>query len=207
MGGSVATAHAAHAHPARRRPAVLGDLLPGSLTRDAALVTGSAVLVGIAAQIAVPLPGTPVPVTGQTFAVLLAGAALGPARAALGMALYLVAGLAGVPWFTDGEAGAGAPTLGYVLGFIVAAAVVGRLAGRGGDRTPLRTAGTMLIGTVIMYATGVPYLMASLGVDLGRAVELGLTPFLAGDALKVLAAAALLPAAWRLAGTGRDRST
>lgn len=195
----------ATAHATQRRPAVLGDLLPGSLARDAALVAAAAAFVGAAAQIAVPLPGTPVPVTGQTFAVLLAGAALGPGRAALGMLVYLLAGTAGVPWFTDGESGTGMPTLGYVIGFVAAAALVGGLARRGGDRTPPRTAATMLAGTVIMYAAGVPYLMASLHVDLGRALELGVTPFLAGDALKVLLAAALLPAAWKLTGAARGR--
>jgi biotin transporter BioY len=195
----------AHAHAARRRPAVLGDLLPGALARDTALIAAAAALTGLAAQIAVPLPGTPVPVTGQTFAVLLAGAALGPGRAALAMLLYLLAGMAGVPWFTDASSGTGAPTLGYVIGFVIAAATVGRLAQRGGDRTPVRTAATMLAGTAIIYAVGVPYLMASLHLDLGRALDLGMTPFLAGDALKVLLAAGLLPAAWRLTGTARDR--
>ncbi|MFI0481280.1 biotin transporter BioY [Actinomadura sp. 9N215] len=195
----------ATAHAARRRPAVLGDLLPGALARDAALVAGAAALTGLAAQIAIPLPGTPVPVTGQTFAVLLAGAALGPGRAALGMLLYLAAGIAGMPWFTDGESGTGVPTLGYVIGFVAAAAAVGAMTQRGADRTPARTAATMLAGTAIMYAAGVPYLMASLDVDLARAVDLGLTPFLAGDALKVLLAAALLPAAWKFTGAARDR--
>lgn len=197
----MATAHATAR--ATRRPAVLGDLLPGALARDVALVAGAAAFVGVAAQIAVPLPGTPVPVTGQTFAVLLAGAALGTGRAALGMLVYLLAGMAGVPWFTDGASGAGFPTLGYVIGFVAAAAVVGRLAQLGGDRTPLRTVGTMLVGTVIMYAAGVPYLMASLDVGLAKAIDLGMTPFLAGDALKVLLAAALLPAAWKLTGAAR----
>ncbi|TYB42031.1 biotin transporter BioY [Actinomadura chibensis] len=201
----MATAHAAAGGAARRRPAVLGDLLPGALARDAALVAAAAVLTGLAAQVAVPLPGTPVPVTGQTFAVLLAGAALGFGRAALGMLLYLAAGIAGVPWFTDGDSGTGSPTLGYVIGFVVAAAVVGRLAQRGGDRTPARTVATMLVGTAIMYAAGVPYLMASLDVGLGKAVDLGMTPFLAGDALKVLLAAGLLPAAWKLTGAARRR--
>ncbi|TDB85130.1 biotin transporter BioY [Actinomadura sp. 7K534] len=195
----------ATAHAARRRPAVLGDLLPGSLARDAALVVGAAAFVGAAAQLAVPLPGTPVPVTGQTFAVLLAGAALGFGRAGLAMIVYLLAGMAGMPWFTEGGSGTGVPTLGYVIGFVAAAAAVGALARRGGDRTPLRTVATMLAGTVIMYAAGVPYLMASLGIDLGRALELGVTPFLAGDALKVLLAAGLLPAAWKLTGTARGR--
>ncbi|RFS82333.1 biotin transporter BioY [Actinomadura spongiicola] len=195
----------ATAHAARRRPAVLGDLLPGALARDAALVAAAATLTGIAAQITVPMPGTPVPVTGQTFAVLLTGAALGFGRAALAMLLYLLAGVAGMPWFTEGGSGAGVPTLGYVIGFVIAAAAVGRLAQRGGDRTPVRTAATMLTGTVIIYAVGVPYLMASLDVDLARALDLGLTPFLVGDALKVLLAAGLLPAAWKLTGAARDR--
>ncbi|XRQ15026.1 biotin transporter BioY [Actinomadura welshii] len=195
----------ATAHAAQRHPAVLGDLLPGSLARDAALVAGAAAFVGAAAQLAVPLPGTPVPVTGQTFAVLLAGAALGFGRAALAMVVYLLAGMAGMPWFTDGGSGTGVPTLGYVIGFIAAAAAVGALARRGGDRTPPRTVATMLAGTAIMYAAGVPYLMASLDVGLGRALDLGVVPFLAGDALKVLLAAALLPAAWKLTGTARGR--
>ncbi|RKS73597.1 biotin transport system substrate-specific component [Actinomadura pelletieri DSM 43383] len=195
----------ATAHAARRRPAVLGDLLPGALARDTALIAAAATLTGIAAQITVPLPGTPVPVTGQTFAVLLTGAALGFGRAALAMLLYLLAGMAGMPWFTEGGSGTGVPTLGYVIGFVVAAAVVGRLAQHGGDRTPVRTAATMLTGTAIIYAVGVPYLMASLDVTLTRALDLGLTPFLVGDALKVLLAAGLLPAAWRLTGAARDR--
>lgn len=195
----------ATAHAAQRRPAVLGDLLPGALVRDAALVLGAAAFVGVFAQIAVPLPGTPVPVTGQTFAVLLSGAALGFGRAGLAMLVYLLAGMAGVPWFTEGASGTAMPSLGYIIGFVVAAAAVGALAGRGGDRTPLRTAATMLAGTLIIYAVGVPYLMAALNVDLGRAIELGVTPFLVGDALKVLLAAGLLPVAWKLTGAGRGR--
>lgn len=195
----------ATAHAAQRRPAVLGDLLPGALVRDAALVIGAAAFVGVFAQIAVPLPGTPVPVTGQTFAVLLSGAALGFGRAGLAMLVYLLAGMAGVPWFTEGASGTAMPSLGYIIGFVVAAAAVGALAGRGGDRTPLRTAATMLAGTLIIYAVGVPYLMAALNVDLGRAIELGVTPFLVGDALKVLLAAGLLPVAWKLTGAGRGR--
>lgn len=195
----------ATAHAAQRRPAVLGDLLPGALVRDAALVIGAAAFVGVFAQIAVPLPGTPVPVTGQTFAVLLSGAALGFGRAGLAMLVYLLAGMAGVPWFTEGASGTAMPSLGYIIGFVVAAAAVGALARRGGDRTPLRTAATMLAGTLIIYAVGVPYLMAALNVDLGRAIELGVTPFLVGDALKVLLAAGLLPVAWKLTGAGRGR--
>jgi biotin transporter BioY len=185
------------------RPAVLGDLLPGSLTRDIALVAGSAVFIGLAAQISVPIPGTPVPVSGQTFAVLLAAASLGMGRSVLGMLLYLLAGIAGVPWFAEGTSGAGMSSLGYVIGFVLAGAIVGALSQRGGDRTPIRTAGTMAVGTLSIYAIGVPYLMGTLHVGLGKAVQLGLTPFLAGDALKVLLAAGLLPVAWKLVGRGR----
>lgn len=190
----MATAHAV------RRHGVLGDLLPGALTRDVALVVGSAVLVGLAAQVTVPIPGTPVPVTMQPFAVLLAGAALGMGRSAIGMLLYLFAGMAGMPWFAEGESGAGMPSLGYVIGFVVAAALVGALAGRGGDRTPVRTVATMTLGTLAIYAAGVPYLMAALHLDLGTALDMGLVPFLAGDALKILLAAGLLPVTWRLLG-------
>jgi biotin transport system substrate-specific component len=183
-----------------RRPAVLGDLLPGEITRDIALVVGSALFVGLAAQVSVPIPGTPVPISGQTFAVLLAGATLGMGRSALGMLVYLLAGMVGVPWFAEGTSGTGMPSLGYVIGFILAGAVVGFLSRRGGDRTPLRTAGTMALGTVLIYAVGVPYLMGSLQVGATEALDLGVTPFLVGDVLKVLLAAGLLPMAWKLVG-------
>ncbi|MQA97998.1 MAG: biotin transporter BioY [Streptosporangiales bacterium] len=189
-----------NAQIAAERPLVLADALPGRLTRDVALVTGSAVFVGIAAQVAVPLPFTPVPLTMQAFAVLLAAAALGPLRGVLGMAFYLLAGVAGVPWFTDGMSGAGMPSFGYILGFVLAGAVVGGLAARGGDRSPLRTAATMTLGLLAIYAFGVPYLMVATGSGLGQALMLGVVPFLLGDALKIAAASALLPATWRLAG-------
>ncbi len=181
-----------------RRPLVLADLIPAARARDAVLVVGGAALVGLAAQVSVPIPGTPVPVTGQTFAVLLVGAALGWRRAAASMLLYLAAGAAGVPWYAGHSSGFGGPSFGYVVGFVLAASVVGFLASRGGDRTPVRTVGTMVVGTLLIYAVGVPWLMASLGVGLATALHLGVTPFLLGDAAKVLLAAGLLPAAWRL---------
>ncbi|WP_067142125.1 biotin transporter BioY [Microtetraspora malaysiensis] len=180
------------------RPAVLSDLIPGARVRDAALVAGGAALTGLAAQLAFPVPGSPVPVTGQTFAVVLVGAALGFNRAALSMLLYVLAGIAGVPWFTGGASGPGGATFGYLIGFIVAAALVGRLAERGGDRTPARTAGTMLFGNLVIYAFGVPVLMTVTGMGLGAALAAGVVPFLVGDALKIAVAAGLLPAAWRL---------
>jgi biotin transport system substrate-specific component len=186
---------------------VLADVLPGGLVRDVALVGGAAALVGLAAQVAVPLPFTPVPLTLQTFAVLLAAAALGPVRGSVAMASYAVAGFAGLPWFAQHQSGWGLPSSGYVLGFVLAAAVVGAFARRGADRTFARTAGLMVVGNVVIYAAGVPWLMAWSGIGLGRAVALGVLPFLVGDCIKIALAAGLLPAAWRLAagqaGTGQ----
>ncbi|MFF5206831.1 biotin transporter BioY [Streptosporangium sp. NPDC000396] len=179
------------------RPAVLSDLIPGSRVRDTALVVGGAILTGLAAQLTFPM--WPVPVTGQTFAVLLVGATLGMNRAVLSMMLYTLAGVAGVPWFAGGSSGFGGPTFGYVIGFIAAAAVVGKLAERGGDRTVLRTVGTMAFGNLIIYAFGLPVLIAVTGLGLGDAFVVGMAKFLAGDALKIAVAAGLLPAAWKLA--------
>lgn len=178
-----------------RRNVVLADLVPGALVRDVALVVGAAGLTGLAAQLSFHVPGTPVPVTGQTFAVLLVGAALGPVRAVIGLALYLLVGVAGVPWFAPGAGGA---SFGYVIGFVLAAGVVGALAGRGGDRTPVRTVATMALGTLLIYAVGVPWLAASVHVSEFDAVRLGVRPFLAGDALKIAVAAGVLPGTWAL---------
>ncbi|MEU0520045.1 biotin transporter BioY [Streptosporangium sp. NPDC006007] len=180
------------------RPAVLSDLIPASRVRDVALVVGGAALTGLAAQLSFPVPGSPVPVTGQTFAVVLVGAALGMNRAALSMALYMLVGVAGVPWFADGASGFAGASFGYVLGFIAAAALVGRLAERGGDRTVPRTVGTMVLGNLVIYAFGLPVLIAVTGMDLSRAFAVGAGNFLLGDALKIAIAAGLLPAAWKL---------
>ncbi|UJB42025.1 biotin transporter BioY [Streptomyces sp. A1-5] len=185
--------------------AVLADLLPAATAtrarvRDVALVAGGAVITGIAAQIALPVPGSPVPVTGQTFAALLVGASLGARRGLLSLALYALAGIAGMPWFAGGAAGAGGATFGYVLGMLLAATAVGALARRGGDRGMLRTAATMLAGNAVIYAIGVPYLALSTGMPLDRAVAVGMVPFLIGDALKIALAMGALPTAWKLAG-------
>ncbi|MFG2496955.1 biotin transporter BioY [Streptomyces sp. NPDC048441] len=176
---------------------VLADLLPASRARDAAFVIGGAALTGIAAQIAVPVPGSPVPVTGQTFAALLVGTALGARRGFLSLAVYALVGMAGMPWFAQAGSGVAAPSLGYVLGMLLAATVVGALARRGGDRSVLRTAGTMVLGSAIIYAVGVPYLAAATGMSLTQAVAAGLTPFLIGDAVKAALAMGALPTAWK----------
>ena len=188
------------APPVPRLPRVLGDVVPGGLVRDLTLIAGGAALTAVAAQVGVPLPGTPVPVTLQTFAVLLVGAALGTVRGALSMLLYLLVGMAGAPVFSHGTSGWGGASFGYVIGFVVAAVVVGRLAERGATRTAARTAGVMVVGNLAIYAVGVPWLMAVAHVDLPAALGLGVVPFLIGDAVKVVVAAGLLPATWRLAG-------
>ncbi|WAX80049.1 biotin transporter BioY [Streptomyces sp. KMM 9044] len=176
---------------------VLADLVPASRVRDVALVAGGAALTGIAAQLAVPVPGSPVPVTGQTFAALLVGTALGARRGLFALALYAMAGAAGVPWFAEGGSGIGMPSFGYVLGMLLAAVVVGSLARRGADRSAWRMAGTMLLGSAVVYSVGVPYLALATGMSASAAVAAGLTPFLVGDALKAALAMGVLPTAWR----------
>ncbi|MCZ7460252.1 biotin transporter BioY [Streptomyces sp. WMMC940] len=182
---------------------VLADLLPASRAKsavDAALVVGGAALTGVAAQISVAVPGSPVPVTGQTFAALLVGTALGARRGFLSLALYALAGMAGMPWFAEASSGWTMPSLGYILGMLVAATAVGALARRGADRSVLRTAGAMVLGSAIIYAVGVPYLALATGMTLPQAVAAGLTPFLIGDALKAALAMGALPAAWKFVG-------
>ncbi|MEV6976806.1 biotin transporter BioY [Kitasatospora sp. NPDC093806] len=186
--------------------AVLADLLPaagtrfGAQVRDLALVAGGAAVTGLAAQLSVHVPGSPVPVTGQTFAALLVGTALGARRGVASLGLYLLAGMAGLPWFAQGSSGWSMPSLGYVLGFVLAAGLVGALARRGADRSPARTAAAMVLGSLAIYAVGVPYLAFALDVPLARAAELGLYPYLVGDALKAVLAAGALPLAWKLLG-------
>jgi biotin transport system substrate-specific component len=187
---------------AGRRP-VLADLVPGTLVRDVALVAGGAVLTGLAAQLLIPVPGSPVPMTGQTFAALLVGASLGWRRGSASMLLYLLVGAVGLPWFQGGTSGLIGASAGYVVGFVFAGALVGALAGRGGDRTPLRTAATMVLGNLVIYAFGVPWLMASASFDFSTALDKGVSPFLVGDAIKIVVASALLPTAWALVNKTR----
>lgn len=185
------------------RPRVLAELVPGGAIRDVALVVGAAAFTGAAAQVAIPLPFTPVPLSLQTFAVLFSAAALGPYRASSAMVLYLAAGIGGVPWFAEQRSGIGFPSFGYLIGFVLAAAIVGVLARYGADRSVRGAAGIMVLGNLVIYAIGVPYLALAIGVGLPEAIALGAAPFLVGDGLKILLAAGLLPAAWRLAGGDR----
>jgi biotin transport system substrate-specific component len=168
--------------------------------RDLILIVAGSLLVALFAQIEIPLK--PVPITGQTFAVLLIGAALGSKRGAAALALYLVEGIAGLPFFSGGARGfsivTGA-TGGYLVGFVAAAYVIGLLAERGLERNVRTSLIPFLIGTAIIYMFGVSWLAVVLG-SFSDAITFGLLPFLIGDAIKLVAAAVALPAAWKLAG-------
>src|SRR6266516_2990047 len=182
---------------------VLADLVPGALVRDVALIMAGAGLTGLAAQVSVHTSITPVPFTLQTMAVLLVGASLGTIRGLLSMLLYVAAGSAGVPWFASHGHGWGGPSFGYLLGFVAAAGVVGELARRRNDRQVLTTIGVMVVGSAIIYVIGTTWLAADLNLSARRAIDLGVVPFLIGDALKLGVAALALPTAWKLVGRFR----
>lgn len=182
----------------RPAPVVLADLIPGSLVRDMMLVAGGAGLIGALAQISIHLSFTPVPMTGQTLAVLLVGTTLGMKRGVAAATLYAIAGLIGVPWFADHQSGYVGASFGYILGFILCAMVCGFLSERHADRRLPQSAGAMLVGEIAIYAVGVTWLGIYLHTSLSKAVSLGLTPFVWGDLLKAAIATVLLPATWYL---------
>lgn len=197
--------------PAHERGITLADFLVpirlsegiGVRVRHLALILAGTLLIALAAQARFYLPGDPVPVTGQTFAVLLAGGALGFRRGAASAALYLLLGLVGLPVFADGKSGVEVVTGvtgGYIVGFILAAAIVGRLAELGWDRRLIGSVGAMLLGNVAVYAIGVPWLALAAGQPAEWAIANGLTPFLLGDAVKIGLAAVTFPAAWWVVG-------
>lgn len=167
------------------------------------LVVTVAFLTFVGAQIRLPLPFTPVPITAQTLVVLVGGAALGWRAGAAAQALYVLVGVVGVPVFQDfsgGWAYATGATGGYLVGFVLAAAATGYLAERGQDRTVWGAVPAMLFGTAVVYACGVTWLMRVLGTDLADALTKGMVPFVLGDIAKIALAGTILPAAWRLSG-------
>jgi biotin transport system substrate-specific component len=189
-------------------PVFLGERL-GARLQGLALAVAGALIVSAAAQVVIAIPGTPVPITGQTFGVLLVGTALGARRALASMSLYLLIGILGAPVFRGGAHGiaqfaavsdggviALAPTGGYLVGMLLTGWIVGRLADLGWDRTVLGTVGAMLIGTLIIYTFGASWLSASLNLPLAEGIAKGVLPFLLGDALKLLAAVGVFPSAW-----------
>ena len=173
---------------------VLADFIPGDRVRDAALSIGFAGSIAISAQLAFPLPFTPVPITGQTLVVLLGALVLGCGRAAIGSGIYMMLGVFGIPWF----AVTGGATVGYVVGFVVASVMVGWLADRGYARTPTTVAGAMVVGNLIIYVFGATILGFVLSLSPAAAWSSGVAPFLVGDAVKIAIAVALVPAAWRM---------
>jgi biotin transport system substrate-specific component len=191
----------------------LADLLPtprvAPIVRDALLVLAGVALTALAAQVSFTVPWTSVPYTLQTGAVLLTGTALGARRGAASMALYVLVGAIGLPVFAGGRSGLGGaeggitPTLGYLIGFIIAGAMVGRMAERGWDRYPGGAAGLMVLGNLVIYLIGVPILALTFPMSLGDALFSGAVVFIPWDLAKIAIAALALPFAWRVAGDER----
>ncbi len=180
-----------------RRPVLADRVVPRSLVADAALVVAGAALTAGLAQVAVPL--WPVPITGQTLAVLLVGGTLGAIRGTLSMVLYAVVGMLGLPVFSDGASGLATvlgPTGGYIVGFVLAAALTGWLAERRWDRRFLGGMVSYLAGSAVVFAVGLPWLAATLGLDLQQTLQAGLYPFILGGVIKAAIAAGLIRLGW-----------
>jgi len=181
----------------------LAALPEAGLLTDIVLVGLGAALLAVSAQVSIALPITPVPITGQTFAVLLVGASLGSVRGAASALLYVLLGVAGAPVYAHGTAGMAVITGasgGYLISYPFASALTGRLAELRWDRRFSSAIGAMLTGNLLIYLVGLPWLAVVLGTGLERTLELGLYPFVPGDTFKLYLAAALVPAAWRLVG-------
>jgi len=173
---------------------------PRALT-DVLLVLGGAGFVALAAQVSFELPFTPVPITGQTFAVLLVGASLGALLALASLGLYLFVGALGAPIYAEGNGGwetLTGPTGGYIVGFALAAFLIGALAQRRWDRRFSSAVAAMLTGNVLIYLVGLPWLAEKIDAGFETTLEQGLYPFVVGDLLKLYLAGALLPSVWRL---------
>jgi biotin transport system substrate-specific component len=197
--GSPATADAS-------APAATRASVRASLAYEALLVLAGSALIALSAWIAIPLPFSPVPVTAQTFAVLLVGSALGARRGAASALAYLAEGASGLPVFAGGAAGPhvlAGPTAGYLAGFVLGAYLCGALAERGWDRRPVTTIASMVLGNVAILAPGLLWLARFVGAP--RVLKLGLFPFIPGDIVKIALAAAILPFGWRLLAGLRAR--
>lgn len=182
------------------RGAVLGDVIPGDRVRDVALVLAGAALTALGAQISIQTGASPVPITGQTLAVVVAGAALGSQRGMLSQLLYVVVGLF-LPVYSDGASGFDViwgATGGYLVGFIVAAWIVGRMAESGADRRFGSATVAFALGQLSIFAIGVPWLKVATGMDWATAVHDGFTIFIIGGLIKAALAGVLAPAAWKL---------
>jgi biotin transport system substrate-specific component len=176
----------------------------GTRVRHVGLILAGTLLIAASAQVSFRIGDNPVPFSGQTFGVLLTAGALGFRRGIGSTLLYVLLGIVGLPIFAGGARGLAeltGATGGYLIGFVVASAAVGRLAELGWDRHVAGSIGAMLVGEVAIYAIGVPWLaVTAFGGDVGMAVANGLVPFLLWDAIKVALAAAAFPAAWWVVG-------
>lgn len=200
MNTSYAKAETMNASYAKAETLAGAFIAPVGLMRTVALVLGFSLLIALSAQVVIPLPFTPVPVTGQTFAVLLAGALLGSRLGALTLIVYLMEGAAGLPFFRGGAGGAGhfaGATAGYLLAFPLAAYVTGLLAERGWDRKFFSAAAAMALGSFVILFCGWAWLALFFRAP-SEAFALGVAPFLLGDVVKIALAAALLPLGWKL---------
>jgi biotin transport system substrate-specific component len=182
------------------RSVVLADVVPGSRVRDVALVLAGALLTALLAQVAFTIPPSPVPVTGQTLAVGLVGATLGARRGASALGLYLLMGLV-LPFYAEGASGwsvVWGPSGGYLVGFVIAAGVIGALAERGADRKALAAFVAFCAGQLIIFAFGLAGLKLATDQDWGWVVHNGFTIFIVGGLMKAAIGAAVLPSAWAL---------
>jgi biotin transport system substrate-specific component len=179
---------------------VLADAIPGTRTRDVLLVIAGALLTAACAQISIHVPGSPVPVTGQTFAVVLAGASLGATRGGLSQLLYLLLGLV-APVYAGGTHGLhqlfGASG-GYLVGFVIAGYAIGLIAEHGGDRKVVSAFAAFAVGQLIIFGIGVPWLKAWTHISWGSAIHEGFTIFILGGLIKAALAGLLMPTAWRV---------
>ncbi len=181
-------------------PRVLADALARTRVHEGALVFGAALFTALLAQVSIAVPGSPVPITGQTLAVVLTAAVLGPVRGMAGQLAYVLLGAVGLPFYSKGASGFGhvlGPTGGYLVGFLPAAFLVGLAARHGLDRQPWKAVPLFLVGQLVIFAIGVPWLAVVAPLDFTTALQKGLLPFLPGALLKATIAGVLMPLAWR----------
>ena len=186
------------------RPLVLADLVPAVRARNVVLVALGVLFTALLAQVSVPVPGSPVPITGQTLAVVLTAAALGPVRGVAVQVFYILAALVGLPFYSEASGGFDVvfgATGGYVVGFIPAAFLIGLAAKHGADRNPLKAVPLFIAGQAVIFAVGVPWLAISAGLTASQALEAGFYPFIVGGLVKEAIAGVLLPATWKLVRT------
>jgi biotin transport system substrate-specific component len=183
------------------RPLVLADLVPAVRARNVVLVALGVLFTALLAQVSIPVPGSPVPITGQTLAVVLTAAALGPARGVAVQAFYILSALVGLPFYSEATGGVDVvfgATGGYVVGFLPAAFLIGLAARRGADRNLLKSVPLFVAGQAVIFAVGVPWLALSTGMSAGQALDAGFYPFILGGVVKAAVAGAVLGTAWSL---------